>query len=95
MDLTTLAAVLGAMSAPVAAVLLATARRRDTRARQWDELVKENERLQLNYDTLWHRHDRLQRRHDTLLGWAYDLRAALREQGIDVPDLPRGIGGDQ
>lgn len=88
MDLTTLAAVLGAMATPVAAVLLATARRRDTRARQWDEIVKERDQLQARLDVL-------RGRYDALLDWAYDLRAALHAQNIDVPDLPKSIGGDQ
>ncbi|MGH3098527.1 MAG: hypothetical protein ACRDMV_21280 [Streptosporangiales bacterium] len=86
MDPTVIAGVLAALCAPIAGLLYATGRRKETRAKQWDDIVTERNELQ-------GRLDELRRKYDELLEYVYDLRASLHGQGIDVPPMPRDRDG--
>lgn len=85
MDTTAVAGLLGALATAVTAVLLATARRREIRAREWDTLMKENKELRQDRDAK-------RRAHDALLDWAFSARDQARHKGLDLPPMPEDRG---
>lgn len=81
-DLRAVVGVISGVGTIAAAIIIATAKRRDIRDKQYRDLLDERNNLQREVD-------RLRAKLDTWVDWAYSVRKALRRQHIDVPDLPK------